>query len=189
MISDILYIHGFNSSPQSYKAQAFSRWLAVSAPHIALQVPALSPYPLEAIAQLQALIDEHAPAGLIGSSLGGFYATYLAERYNTRACLINPSVYPFETLAHYLGSNQNLYTHERYQFEQQHVEQLRSLYLPELQRPRNLLLLQQTGDETLDYREACARYRQSPAIIEAGGDHAFQGIDRYFPAMLRFLEG
>lgn len=188
MAAQLIYIHGFNSSPQSFKAQQFSQWLAANHPQIQLAVPALSPYPTQAMQQLRALVEEASgPLGLIGSSLGGFYATYLAETYGCRACLINPSVFPFATLAKYLGENQNFHTLEKYDFTAEHVEQLKALYIERLTRPQNFLLLQQTGDETLDYREASARYVAGPAIIEAGGDHAFQNAERYFPTMLRFL--
>lgn len=189
MAAQLIYIHGFNSSPQSFKAQQFSRWLKEKHPQIKLAVPALSPYPAQAMQQLRAIAEDASAGtlGLIGSSLGGFYATYLAEHYGCRACLINPSVFPFQTLAKYLGENQNFHTLEKYDFTQAHVDELQTLYIERISRPQDLLLLQQTGDETLDYREACARYAAGPAIIEAGGDHAFQNAERYFGTMLRFL--
>ena len=185
----VVYIHGFNSSPQSHKAQQFSQWISAAHPAINLHVPALRPYPLEAMAQLEALAQS-APGGVgfVGSSLGGFYATYLAEKYRAPAVLINPAVRPFETLSRYLGENENFHTREHYVLTPQHVEDLRTLYVAAPSQPQRLLLMVQTGDETLDYREACTHYRASPAIIEYGGDHAFQQAERYFPTLLTFLQ-
>lgn len=184
----IVYIHGFNSSPQSHKAQQFSRWIAENYPDITLHVPALKPFPLDAITQLTALA-ELAPhkTGFIGSSLGGFYAVHLAEKFSAPAVLINPSVRPFETLSCHLGENKNFHTQVRYVLTQQHVEDLRSLYIEQPASPQDFLLMVQTADETLDYREAATHFYKSPAIIEYGGDHAFQHAYRHFPQMLAFL--
>lgn len=189
MAFSIIYIHGFNSSPQSHKAQLFKSWMCATHPDITLHIPAVKPYPLDAIAQLEELTNlnkDH--TGFIGSSLGGFYAVYLTEKFNAPAVLINPSVKPFETLSRYLGENENFHTQERYTLTQQHVEDLRSLFVPQPTHPEKLLLLTQTGDETLDYREGTAHFHSSPAIIEYGGDHAFQNAERHFPFMLQFLQ-
>ena len=189
MSFSIIYIHGFNSSPQSHKAQLFKSWMNTTHPDITLHIPALKPYPLDAIAQLEALtnLNKHT-TGFIGSSLGGFYAVHLSEKFNAPAVLINPSVKPFETLSQYLGENENFHTQERYMLTQQHVEDLRFLFVPQPTNPEKLLLLTQTGDETLDYREGTAHFHASPAIIEYGGDHAFQNAERHFPLMLQFLQ-
>ena len=158
-------------------------------PDITLHIPALKPYPLDAIAQLEALTNLNKnTTGFIGSSLGGFYAVHLSEKFNAPAVLINPSVKPFETLSQYLGENENFHTQERYMLTQQHVEDLRFLFVPQPTNPEKLLLLTQTGDETLDYREGTAHFHASPAIIEYGGDHAFQNAERHFPLMLQFLQ-
>ncbi|HSC74803.1 MAG TPA: YqiA/YcfP family alpha/beta fold hydrolase [Pseudomonadales bacterium] len=189
MSISIVYIHGFNSSPQSHKAQLFKQWLQDNHPAITLHTPALKPYPLDAVAQLESLADMNpANTGFIGSSLGGFYAVHLAEKYRMPAVLINPSVRPFDTLARYLGENENFHTQERYVLTQQHVDDLRSLYIEKPGNPDKLLLLTQTADETLDFREATAHFHNGPAIIEYGGDHSFQHAERHFPFMLHFLQ-
>lgn len=189
MLSAIVYIHGFNSSPQSHKAQQFRQWMAIHHPMYTLHIPALAPYPLDAIHQLENLAKQ-APhsTGFIGSSLGGFYATWLAEKFAAPAVLINPAINPFETLSRYLGENQNFHTQERYTLTQQHVDDLRSLYVEKTSHPERLRVLLQTGDETLDFREAATHFYQSPVVIEYGGDHAFQNIERHFSAMLQFLQ-
>jgi hypothetical protein len=188
-MTDIVYIHGFNSSPQSHKAQQFRQWIEAHHPDITLHIPALKPFPLDAMAQLESLA-QLAPdnTAFVGSSLGGFYATWLAEKFKARAALINPAVRPFDTLSRHLGENENFHTQERYVLTQQHVEDLRSLYVDNPSCPEKLLLLVQTGDETLDFREATAHFHASPSIIEYGGDHAFQQAERHFPFMLQFLQ-
>lgn len=188
MSFSIIYIHGFNSSPQSHKAQLFKSWMNATHPDITLHIPALKPYPLDAMTQLRDLANLNSgKTGFIGSSLGGYYAVNLAEKFNAPAVLINPSVKPFETLARYLGENENFHTQERYTLTQQHVDDLQSLFVPQPSKPEKLLLLTQTADETLDFREGTAHFHSSPAIIEYGGDHAFQHAERHFPLMLQFL--
>lgn len=185
----VVYIHGFNSSPASHKAQQLQHWLDVEQPAVHYAIPSLSPFPREAMAQLTAIV-QNAPGGvgLIGSSLGGFYAAYLAEQFRLPAVLINPAVRPFDTLSVYLGENENFYTQERYVLTQQHVEDLQSLFVAHPSRPQQLWLMVQTADETLDYREATRHYRRSPAVIEYGGNHSFDAIERFFKPMLAFLQ-
>ena len=189
MSFSIVYIHGFNSSPKSHKAQLFKHWMDATHPDITLHIPALKPYPLDAIAQLEELANlKNDNIGFVGSSLGGFYAVHLAEKFNAPAVLINPSVKPFETLSRYLGENENFHTQERYTLSQRHVDDLRSLFIPQPSNPKKLLLLTQTGDETLNFREGAAHFYTSPVIIEHGGDHTFQNVERHFPFMLKFLQ-
>ena len=188
MTFSIVYIHGFNSSPQSHKAQQFQQWIHTRHPDVTLHIPALKPYPLDALKQLEdlaALAPQR--TGFIGSSLGGFYAVWLAEKFCAPAVLINPAVRPFDSLSRYLGENKNFHTQESYVLTQQHVDDLRSLYVAAVTQPDNILLLTQTGDEALDFREAATHFYRSPAIIEQGGDHAFQHVERYFSLMLSFL--
>lgn len=187
----LLYIHGFNSSPQSHKASVFKQWLAQRCPQITYEVPYLKPYPADAIEQLERLVESYRAknevVGLVGSSLGGFYAAYLAEKYHLRAVLVNPSVRPFELLHRYIGENKNFYNDDHYLFEQKHVDELKRFYVPQHKHPENLLLMVQSGDESLDFKEATAKYTMSENIIEYGGDHGFQGFERWFEYILQFL--
>jgi len=189
MAFSIVYIHGFNSSPQSHKAQQFRQWIAEHHPDITLHIPALKPFPLDAIKQLEdlAALNPH-HTGFIGSSLGGFYAVWLAEKFHACAVLINPAVRPFDSLARYLGENTNFHTQESYTLTQQHVDDLQTVFVATPSQPENLLLLVQTGDETLNFREATTHFQHSPAVIEYGGDHAFQQAEKHFPYMLSFLQ-
>lgn len=188
----LLYIHGFNSSPQSHKAATYKTWLEQHHPDIIYEVPYLKPYPAESIAQLEQIVERYLaanePIGLVGSSLGGYYAAWLAEKYGLPAVLVNPSVRPFELLSKYIGENKNFHNNDSYVFEQKHVDELKAFYVAKHKHPENILLMVQTGDEALDYREATAKYFQSQNIIEYGGDHGFQDFDRWFAYILQFLK-
>jgi len=185
----IVYLHGFNSSPHSTKARQTAEWLSLRAPQHDFRCPAMSPFPGEAREQIESLLDGlAADAWLIGSSLGGYYATWFAEQRDLPAVLVNPSVHPYDTLRDYLGPNRNLYTDLPWEFRPEHIGQLEALRVESLRRPGNFMVLVQTGDEVLDYREAGRKYRESRLVIEQGGSHAFLGYPRHLLAMLEFFE-
>lgn len=184
----LVYIHGFNSSPASLKARQTEQWLLAQSLDIPFYCPALSSEPDKAIAQLQSLIESlHRPVGLVGSSMGGFYATWLNEQYDVKAVLINPAVRPYEFMADYLGENANYHTGERYILEQRHVDIAKTLEVSTISKPENLWVLLQTGDEVLDYRQAEKKYAHCALTIEQGGDHSFQNYQRHLPDMINFL--
>ncbi|ROR98809.1 hypothetical protein EDC56_3044 [Sinobacterium caligoides] len=184
----LIYIHGFQSSPLSQKAVETADYLQGNRPDIRLLVPELPDYPLPAIMLLEQIIAGcDGPVGLIGSSLGGFYATYLADKYNLKAVLINPAVAPHVLISDYLGKNVNPYTGNVYYLTHDHLSHFERLHEAELQHPENCWLMVQRGDETLDYRLATAKYCDSPQLIEPGGDHRFQGYQQKMPEILRFL--
>jgi predicted esterase YcpF (UPF0227 family) len=188
----IVYLHGFRSSPRSVKAQAMVR--AVDALPAAvrprLHVPDLGHAPAEAIAKVLALVGRERPPGaplaFIGSSLGGYYATHLAERLGARAVLVNPAVRPYEDLAPYKGVQTNMYSGESFVVTDAHFDELRALAVPRITRPARYFLLVQSGDEVLDWREAVAHYAGAFQYVQGGGDHAFQDFDAQIPAILRF---
>ena len=123
---------------------------------------------------------------LVGSSLGGFYATYLAERYGAKAVLINPAIRPFESLAAYLGPQRNPYTGVSYELTPEHFAELEAMCVPRITRPERYFLLVQTGDELLDYRAAVAYYAGAWQLVEGGGDHAYRDFGAQVPMILRF---
>jgi hypothetical protein len=194
VLTTIVYLHGFRSSPLSVKATQLAS--AVGALPAAIRprlfVPTLHHRPATAIGDVAALIDrEVGTAGLpaltlVGSSLGGYYATALAERYGVRAVLINPAVRPYDDLQPYVGTQQNLYTGESFEVTAAHFAELRALAVSRVTRPERYLLLVQSGDEVLDYREAVALYRGAWQYVEGGGDHSFQGFVAQIPVILRF---
>ncbi len=182
----LLYIHGFNSSPESHKA----RQLQAAFGHLGLaeglRVPALHHHPRQAIAQLERAIAELGRPVLVGSSLGGYYATHLAERHGLAAILVNPAVAPHRSFDGYLGAQTNHYSGETWELTEDHVAALAELEVTHLQRPERYQVWLQTADETLDYRVAQAFYRACALRIQAGGDHGFQGFARHLPALLAF---
>ncbi|HEY8243787.1 MAG: YqiA/YcfP family alpha/beta fold hydrolase [Vicinamibacteria bacterium] len=194
-MSLVVYLHGFRSSPKSAKAQAVMRAVdaldASSRP--TLFVPDLGHAPAEAIAKVLALVDahrnEHDALAFIGSSLGGYYATHLAELLGARAVLINPAVRPYDDLAPYRGEQVNMYSGEHFEVTDAHFAQLRALAVPRITRPGRYFLLVQSGDEVLDWRAAVAYYGGAWQYVQGGGDHAFQGFDAQVPAIVRFAMG
>jgi len=189
----LIYIHGFNSSPDSFKASMLRKFAASMDLSDTFLVPELSSIPSVAIQQLENLVQAHAlqennndsQVCLIGSSLGGYYATWLAEKYGFRAVLVNPAVRPFELFEDFLGVNQNIYTGEKYELTSEHLQQLLELDV-EITQPDRYLLLLQTGDEILDYKIAIEKYAAVPTIVEEGGGHEFMGFDRHLETVLAF---
>lgn len=188
-MQDLIYIHGFNSSPQSQKAQDTARWLANHHPSVRLHVPTLSYDPEAALLLLLKTVERCGSVpGLIGSSMGGFYATVLAERFGLRAALINPAVHPHRLLAHYLGENRNYHTGESYVLEPRHVDILKAQEVTHISHPERLWVLLQTADETLDYRQAVAYYAGCPQDIFEGGSHAYDNYVERLPEIYAFLK-
>ncbi len=186
----LIYVHGFLSSPQSHKALLTKTWLSQQAASIDYQCPYLSPYPTEAQAQLRDLMRplEGQQVGFVGSSLGGFWSTWLVETFGHKAVLINPSVRPYELINRVAGEPQrNYYTQDTYTMTAEHGEQYRNAYQAHLKDRSAYWLLAQTGDETLDYRHAVERYEGCRQSIEQGGDHAFQGYEQRLTEILTFL--
>ncbi len=189
----LVYLHGFLSSPLSTKARQTEAWLTAHRPDIRYHCPFLSSYPGEARASLDRLLDEllaDTPAdsiGLMGSSLGGFWATYLAETHELRAVLVNPAVRPQDRFAEFVGRTlKNYHSDDEYRLTQADMRELIEADLI----PRNLAnywVMLQTGDETLDYRQAIEKYQGSRFLVEEGGSHAFEGFEHWLPRLVNFL--
>lgn len=188
-MNKILYLHGFNSSPESHKAKVLHEYMKRSGLSDRIDIPEIPPVPADAIELLQHHAEEiikRYDLSLAGSSLGGFYATWLAEQYNCPAVLINPAVKPHELLKKYLGENTNYYTAESWVLDDMHIEQFRELYIDKISKPHRYLLMLQTGDDILDYREALEKYADCPSIVEQDGSHEFSEFERYLDTILSF---
>ncbi|UTA48186.1 esterase YqiA [Simiduia sp. 21SJ11W-1] len=185
----LLYIHGFLSSPASAKAVQVRDWLAVQHPEVEFICPALSPHPQATAEALEAIAgarDE--PLGVMGSSLGGFWATWLVERFGVRAALINPSTNPMALLPAYIDKPvKNYHTDATYTLTGQDLADLAQYNRPVIERPANYWLLVQTGDETLDYRLAVKKYHACRQTVELGGDHSFQNFERFIAPAVDFV--
>jgi predicted esterase YcpF (UPF0227 family) len=192
----LVYLHGFRSSPQSAKAQLFVRGVAALPEAIRprLHVPELGADPAVAVANVATWIEREVGAAaaasgaltLIGSSLGGYYATHLAERYGARAALINPSLRPYDSLERYLGVQTNLYTGEPFEVRAEHFAELRALKVARITRPERYFLLVRSGDELLPWHEAAAFYAGAWQYVAGGGDHGWTDFGAEIPSVLRF---
>ncbi len=177
----IAYLHGFNSSPQSHKAQVMQRYMAQRGLAHEFSSPAL---PVDAHEAIRAAERVKADC-YVGSSLGGYYATWLVEKHGGRAVLINPAIDPHVGLRAYLGRQKNLYTGEAYELTEAHLEHWREIYVPKVT-PGRYLLLVETGDEVLDYRRAVERYAGAEQVIVQGGDHSLKSFAEHLPRILAF---
>ncbi len=185
----IIYLHGFRSAPASTKAQALRRHMAARGLEHAFWCEQLPVSPTAAVALIENAITRCAtPPTLVGSSLGGFYATALAERHNLRAAMVNPAVLAPLSLEPYVGSQTNLYTGEAFEFTHRHIDELRALDVPCVTRPERYWLLVETGDEVLDYRHAATRYAGARQTVLPGGDHSFSRWNDYLDDILAFAE-
>jgi predicted esterase YcpF (UPF0227 family) len=181
----IVYLHGFNSSPQSHKAQVMRRYMAERGLAAEFACPELPPEADEALRVIRGLVGEKQDVCYVGSSLGGFYATYLVEEDRARAVLINPAIDPHVGLRGYVGPQKNLYSGAGYELREDHLEQWRRLYVPTIT-PDRYLLLVETGDEVLDYRRAVERYAGAQQVVIQGGDHTLQSFPQHLGRILKF---
>jgi predicted esterase YcpF (UPF0227 family) len=185
----LLYLHGFTSAPQSKKAQALKARMEELGCGDRFVCPQLPASPREAIDLAESLIAAaEKPVMLVGSSLGGYYATYLAQRHGLKAVLVNPAVVAHLQLADYVGRHANLYTGEEFDFTLQHIEELRAIEVPQISHPENFWLLVESGDQTLDYRRAVAKYQGARQTVLAGGDHSFTRWPDVLDAVLDFAD-
>jgi len=195
MKKNVLYIHGFNSSPLSIKAEQTRQYLARNFPDVGYYCPQLATTPCEAIEQLSQIIEQSevdCQWYLVGSSLGGYFSSYLAEKFDCRAVLVNPAITPYELLHDYIGEQVNPYTEEVYQVTEDHIEQLKVLEqsAPQIdsQQKNNYLVMVQTGDEVLNYQQAVEKYQHCRLIVQEGGDHSFISFDKCLPSISDFFQ-
>ncbi|MRV74552.1 esterase [Duganella sp. FT92W] len=184
----ILYLHGFRSSPSSMKARLVGERMAALGRADDYLCPQLPASPALAMELALSLIDG-VPAeqlAVIGSSLGGYYATWLAERLGCRAVLLNPAIVPRLDLAPYVGVTTQYHSDEPFEFKHAYIEELRALEVPRITRPERYFLVAATGDEVLDYRDMVAHYAGARQHVIAGSDHAISEFADYVDDVLRF---
>lgn len=193
-VTHLLYLHGFRSSPQSAKAVRVAREiesLRRGGRDIVWCCPQLPPSPSDALALIAHLTDGW-PAddrmGVIGSSLGGWYATVVAEARHCRAVLLNPAVNPARDLEAEIGEQTAWHDPElKFSFTAEHVDALRVLTPPAVTRPGRYAAVIAKGDEVLDWHEMTGRYPGAAIRLLEGGDHAISDFDAHLPFVLDFL--
>lgn len=189
----LIYLHGFNSSPQSAKALQMNQFINDNCSDITIVTPTLEVTPRIALEQILTIVDDikrkHANAdiGFVGSSMGGFLATLCGEKYGAKAVLINPAVAPHRMIESLVGDYTNPYSGEEFSMTMHDGNELAAMNFTELFTPNNYWLLLQQGDETLDYRDALVVYKRSRITLEPLGDHGFVGFNRYLHAIVEFL--
>lgn len=188
--SHVLYLHGFRSSPQSFKARMLHAWLQRHAPAVTWWCPQLPPSPRGAWQLMIGGTREWPPSSMavLGSSLGGFYATALAEHLGCRAVVLNPAVDPARDLERHVGE-QTAY-HDpgvHFEFKAEYIDDLRTLRPPRLAHPDRYAAVIAKGDELLDWREMTARYAGAEMLLLEGSDHALSAFEQQMPFVLRFL--
>lgn len=203
---NILYIHGFNSSPISLKARQTKQFTDESGMNIHYLCPALDISPAVAMQQLIECIETRPNAKwhLIGSSLGGYYATYLSEKYGFKAAIVNPAVKPYELLRDYINEveilpdnidgQQNINVVEYKNYHTGEPVIVKACFMDELKQleetkimKENYYVMLQTGDEVLDYQQAEKKYQGCRVITEQGGDHSFVNFQKHLPDIITFF--
>jgi predicted esterase YcpF (UPF0227 family) len=186
----LLYLHGFRSSPQSAKARTMAQHMITHQSQVHWWCPQLPPSPRAAAALLMQGTKDwpHDTMAVTGSSLGGFYATWVAEQCGCKAVLLNPAVDPARDLAQYIGEQTCWQDpQEHFFFEPGFVDELRALTCAAITRPERYLALIAKGDELLDWRESIARYAGAQIRLLEGGDHAISDFEQHLPCVLAFL--
>jgi predicted esterase YcpF (UPF0227 family) len=184
----ILYLHGFRSSPKSFKARVVGETMHDLGCFDELICPQLPASPRAAMALALTLVERYPASELaiIGSSLGGFYATWLAERLGCRAVVINPATVAFADLEKYVGVTTMYHSNESFEFKREYIDELRALAVPHITRPERYFLLAATGDEVLDYRDMVQHYQGAQQHVIEGSDHAIAEFPDYVDQVLAF---
>jgi predicted esterase YcpF (UPF0227 family) len=180
----IIYIHGFSSHGYGGKAKALRAYFANK--EESFIAPSLSYVPELTMQTLEEILSVCDDVKLIGSSLGGYYAMYLAQKYDLKAVLINPAMHSAITLSRMLGQAPNFYDGSLFEWKTSHLEMLKK-YETEIEDQSKIMLMVQKGDDVLDYREAVEKLPDAKQIVEEGGDHSFIGVEKYFDEIRVFL--
>ena len=192
----ILYLHGFRSSPASFKARMMADAMAASGLAGDWACPQLPASPRQAIdlalriagQQLAGAADPRALT-VIGSSLGGFYATWLAEQLGCKAVLLNPAVEAARDLATQVGEHRMYHSDAPFMFLPEYVAELSALHVSRISQPERYFLVAATGDEVLDWREMRDRYAGCRQRIVQGSDHGLSDFADWMPEVLAFALG
>ena len=184
----VIYLHGFRSSAQSFKARLLDRRMQSLGLAERFVAPDLPPSPAAAMALVRQQIGPDRDDLLVGSSLGGCYATWLAERCGARAALLNPAVHPARDLVGFVGEQTGYHDGQPFRFERHYLDELRTIEVEStpISDPQRYLLIAAKGDELLDWREMVARYPGARHRILDGSDHGMSDFADYLDEVLSF---
>jgi predicted esterase YcpF (UPF0227 family) len=184
----IVYLHGFRSSPQSFKARMLGERLQKLGRRAEYQCPQLPASPRQAIQLASSLVSQQRSdqITLIGSSLGGYYATWLAEQFGCRAVLLNPAIKPPRDLEQYVGVTTAYHSDAPFEFKREYIDELEALAINRITRPERYFLIAATGDEILDWHEMVAHYADAPQRVIEGSDHGLSDFEGYMDEVLAF---
>lgn len=183
----ILYLHGFRSSPQSFKARVLEKHLASKYKFCCPQLPAS---PKAAIEMLEQMIERSQVNKflLMGSSLGGFYATWLAEKYGCPTILLNPAIHPEQALAKHTGLTTQFHSSSPFEFKAEYLDELFTFKVKKISQAQRYFLMATTGDELLDWRLMAEYYQGAEQKIIQGSDHGISDFENYIDELIRFIK-
>jgi len=181
----LIYLHGFRSSPRSAKASLLAERMRTLGRAADFVCPQLPPSPFAALELLKKLAPQPRDT-LVGSSLGGFYATWLAEKTGARCVLLNPAVDPADGLQRYVGVQKMFHSDEPFEFKDEHVAELRALTVGAITFPARYFLIAAKGDELLDWRDMVAHYPGARHKVLEGSDHGLADFPDYLDEVLEF---
>ena len=189
-MNKILYLHGFASSSESNKAKLFRKTIVKQKLNYQCITPDLPNNISEAFKLIENLIIDNKPRFIIGSSLGGFYSTYFAEKFNLKSILLNPAVLPANGMKIYLGENENFSTGERFEFTNQDVQVLKKFEskIKQISRPENHIVFLESGDEVLNYLDAVNYYCGSSINVFFGGNHSLEMFEDNMHQVIKILQ-
>ena len=192
----LLYLHGFNSSSLSEKAQQLKSYCAQHFSDMNIIVPDLPAEPKEVFVLLCSYMDNaivrNEAIHLIGNSLGGYFATYLAEKYlphyqNIKIVLTNPAIKPYNLIKDYLGTYTNPYTQQVFEVKEEYINELKAIDTPIIHYPDAYFVYLKSQDEVLNYREAVDKYANAKMEIHPTGYHAFEDFVEYIPDIMAYF--
>ena len=186
---NIFYFHGFASSADSTKALVFQNFIKKRFPNVQLHVPNIDNSIEKSFVQLEDLVNKNSTNKLfMGSSLGGFYASYFAEKYNSKAVLINPASNPYRGMEMYLGKNINYSTNEEFYLSKEDLKVLEEKNVSSINNPSNYLVLVETGDEVIPFKYTLEFYKGCNFCVVNGGSHSFDSFQDKLEIIASFLE-
>jgi predicted esterase YcpF (UPF0227 family) len=189
MTKTILYFHGFKSSSKSSKAQSLKNFIAKNTKNTKIIIPDLDDNFQNAHNQIEELIRlSGSNIVFMGSSLGGYYASYFSQKLKKKAVLINPAVHPLKDFEVHLGENENYSSGKKFNISSKEISFVRTLSYKKLLTPNDLLILLESGDEILKYNKSASYFSGAYIDIAFGGNHSYSSFKSKFHKIQKFLD-